>query len=105
MKSLKLIYSSALAAIVSIIFSTGITVWADLSAPLKESLKSVTGHHWVTKSWAVVFLYLLALVIFYFWPKEIKEGTVRKSLVWLTIFSVIGAVVLLSFYMQHYLQG
>ena len=103
MKLLKLTYASCVSAIVSIVFVTGITVWAELAPGLKAFLKSLTGHHWVTKSWGVVMVYLAGLILFYWLPKQIGEKTLRRSVLSLVVFAILGALVLFFFFVWHYL--
>ena len=96
---LKLVFSSAWAAIISVLFVVVITIWADLAPALKDWLKSVTGHHWVTKSLGVVLVYLVALFLFYVFG---KEGNTRRALNLLIFVTVLGFAALLGFYILHY---
>src|SRR3989344_3893952 len=70
MKKEKLVYASAIASILSIVFVVILTIWADLNAPLKDYLKSLSGHHWVTKSYGIVLVYFGAVLLFLVLPKE-----------------------------------
>ena len=105
MKTIKLIYSSALAVIAAIIFVTAITVAAELSPVLKDILKGLTGHHWLTKSIGVAIVYAVSLALFYaFPPKQISPSTLRRSLLLATACLWIGFVILFIFFLQHYLS-
>ena len=102
-KLLKYSYASSVAAILAIVFATVITIWAELDPGLKGFLKSVTGHHWVTKSWGVVLVYIVGLILFSVLPKEIKDNTVRRAVEWAIVAAILGALAIFSFFLWHYL--
>jgi len=100
----KLIYSSAISASVSIIAITVITIWAELTPGLKDFLKSLSGHHWVTKSLAVVILFPLVLGITYAFSRgETADSAVRRSLWTLIVSTVAGPIAILGFFLWHFL--
>jgi len=99
---LKLAFASAKAALVSIIVVTAITVWAELDAGLKAWLASITGHHWVSKSWLAIIVYAVFLAIFYAKAKQSSEVKLSQA-VWLLVASaILGFVVLTGFFFIHY---
>ena len=104
MNKLRPIFASALAAIVTIIFVVVITIWTDLSIPLKNWLKNFSGHHWTSKSIFSALLYMAATVIFYWSFRNPSEVVLRKLLVFLLVFIVLGVLSITAFYTGHYLK-
>ncbi|MBI2676502.1 MAG: hypothetical protein HYX21_00905 [Candidatus Yanofskybacteria bacterium] len=104
MKSLKLIYSSAVAAIVSVIFTVAITVLGELSVPLKNWLTDFSGHHWTSKSIFSVLIYFVVWGLAYFYSGAVSAKTVRRALINLIIFSVAGILAVFLFFTAHYLN-
>src|SRR3989344_9027020 len=102
MKKEKLIYASAIASILSIIFVAVLTIWADLDAPLKDYLKSLSGHHWVTKSYGSLAVYFAGLLLFLILPKQIGEKTLKRSLNWLFFFAFVGTLAVSGFYVLSF---
>jgi len=100
----KLIYSSSLAAIVSVIYVVIITIWAEQSGGLKDWLTGLTGHHWVSKSIFTLVIYAGLLFIFYFTAKRVDNAKVKKYLNALTWTAILGTGVILLFYTGHYLH-
>lgn len=101
MNKLKLIFASALAAIITIIFVVIITIWAELSIPLKDWLKNFSGHHWVSKSIFSVLLYVVAMAIFYWTSRNPSEILLRKILFFILVFMALGTIVITAFYTGH----
>ncbi|OGN01717.1 MAG: hypothetical protein A3I26_01645 [Candidatus Yanofskybacteria bacterium RIFCSPLOWO2_02_FULL_43_10] len=99
----RLIFASALAAITTIVFVVVITVWAELSIPLKNWLKSFSGHHWTSKSIFSALLYAVATTIFYGSFRNPSEIIIRKLLVFLLVFMVLGILSITAFFTGHYL--
>jgi len=100
----KLIISSAYAAVITIIFVVVITVFAELSAPLKNWLKNFSGHHWTSKSIFSALLYLVATALLYWTPLNPNENRLRKALVFLLIFLALGAITIAAFYTGHHFK-
>ena len=100
----KLIISSAYAAIATIVFVAVITVWAELSVPLKDWLKNFSGHHWTSKSIFSVAIDLAATVIFYLTLPTPSEERLRGALFSLLVFSALGVVVITAFFTGHHLK-
>lgn len=103
MQKLRIIVASSIASIASIAFVTVITIWAELSEPLKESLKALTGHHWVTKSVSMIIVYALVFAAAYAIDGNIKpEAGVKalRSLIWAV---VLGTFAIFAFFAWHYL--
>jgi len=101
MKKSSLIYASSLSAIINVVFVTTVTILAELNAPLKDWLKSLSGHHWTSKSIISVLLYLLLLVLFYIVLKNVDAKKVREA-VFLAILSALsGSFLILGFFTAH----
>ncbi|MBI4363374.1 MAG: hypothetical protein HY545_00820 [Candidatus Doudnabacteria bacterium] len=102
MTTLRLIYASAIAAIYSIWFIVAITVLGELNPGFKDFLKSLTGHHWVTKGYAMLLFYGLALLICYDAAKKPSEVRAAKTLRLLSISAGLGLVALVGFFIWHF---
>lgn len=102
MNKLKLIYSSILASIVSVTFVTVVTIWAELSKPLKDWLVGVFGHHWVTKGFLSLAIYIVVGIVFYFAIKEANNKKINKSVIILICSTVAGGLAIFGFYALHY---
>lgn len=101
METPRVVRSSAYAAILTIAFVVIITVWADLSAPLKTWLTNFSGHHWTSKSILSVLLYVFAVPCFYALPYK-NDGDLSKVLGGLLIASLSGVLMITGFYTAHY---
>lgn len=102
MNKFRLIHASAYAAIVSIWFSVVITIWGDMHAPLKASLASMTGHHWVTKGWLSLGLYALVFALVYSVSRE-ADRKASKALWMLVTNSILATVAMFGFFVWHYM--
>ena len=100
----KIIVSSAYAAIITIIFVVVITIWAELSVPLKDWLKNFAGHHWTSKSIFSALLYAVAAAVLYLLPLKHVDGRLKKTLVFLLVFTILGTVILALFFTGHHFQ-
>ncbi len=100
----KLIISSAYAAILTIIFVVVITIWAELSVPLKDWLKNFSGHHWTSKSIFSVLLYAIATIVLYLSPHKYRNDRLKKTLVSLLVFTILGTVILTLFFTGHHFK-
>ena len=103
MNNFKLIWASALAAIITGIAVAGVTIVSDLYVPLKDMLKTLTGHHWITKSLGSIILYLILWGIFgaSVGDKSVEQG--RRMLWSLFVFTILSALAIFAFYIWHYL--
>ena len=98
----KLITASAYAAITAIVFVVVITVWAELSAPLKDWLKNFSGHHWTSKSIFSAAVYAVVTLVFYASLRGAGESTVRRLLILLLWSVVLGTSILTLFFTGHH---
>ena len=77
----------ALAAIITVLFNTGLAWAKDAYAPLNALMKSLMGHHWTTHATAdLVMFFALGLI---FWKTGLGEKMCPKGL----SYSLIGAVI------------
>lgn len=79
------------------------TIGAELSAPFKNWLAGFTGHHWVTKSWISVLVFVLFFFVFRFAAKSADELRTRKALFLLQAVTVFGFFAVLGFYVYEFL--
>ena len=103
MRNLKLVFSSIISAFVAVVFVAAITVWAELSAPLKDWLKDLTGHHWVSKGVLMLAIYVLSFIIVYLFSKSTNINSVNQALKGLNWIVILGVVVIWGFFVWHYL--
>ncbi|OGY66037.1 MAG: hypothetical protein A3I89_00880 [Candidatus Harrisonbacteria bacterium RIFCSPLOWO2_02_FULL_41_11] len=101
---LKLIFSSSIGATLAVIFATVITIWGELSPGMKDILKNISGHHWVTKSFGVLAVYLVVFVLTYWLGGIPTPVKVRRSLYMLLAAVILGGVAILGFFIWHYWQ-
>jgi len=103
MTKLRLLYASSWSATIAVLFATIITILGELSQPFKDWLKSVTGHHWTTKSWFTVGVYAVFLLIIYALKREPSDTQIKSGLKRLIAVAIIGALALFIFFVWHYL--
>ena len=60
---MKNVRALSISSIVSIAFTTVITILAEMVKPLKDGLAAMTGHHWVTKSIIGMLLFIILAII------------------------------------------
>lgn len=101
---MKLILSSTIASVVSILFVTIITIWGESSPPLKDFLKGLTGHHWVTKSVGVILIYIAVMAFIYFVFPKINSQIVAKKIMNLVLVTILGTLAILAFFVWHFIQ-
>ena len=99
----KLIYASSIASSVAILFVTVITIVAEFKAPLKDWLKSLSGHHWTSKGIISVLLYLSIVFLVYFAAKGVNSKKITGSLCGAIIMTVLGSLALFVFFAGHHL--
>lgn len=105
MNKLRLVHASSLAASLAVVFVTVITIWAEQSPALKDSLKAATGHHWVTKSYLTLVIYFLGTLLSYFLIRKTNENTIRSSIYWLVLLTVIGTLTITIYFSWHFASG
>ena len=100
----KLIYSSAVASSLAIVFVAAITIVAELQVPLKDWLKSLSGHHWVSKGILSFLLYVVAVFVMYAVTKNVDHKK-NKGALWVAIITtILGSLALLTFFTGYHLE-
>lgn len=93
----------SLGAIIAIVFIVAITIAAELSESLKDGLKDMTGHHWISKGLLSLGVFLLTTTVSHpiLSRRHIKDLTIWGIAVAGT--ALLGAMVVLFFYVGHFL--
>lgn len=104
MQPLHSIYASAVAATVTIVTVTSVTIWADLAPPVKAWLAALTGHHWVTKSWLSLGLFWVLFGVLYWVTKGVAARRVHRALLTLEVVSLVSAMSLLGFFVYEFVN-
>jgi len=105
MKTLRPIFAAAGASVVSIIVTTVVTIWAELSAPFKAFLTNYTGHHWVTKSFLSVIVFAACFTICWLAGSHVAAPRTKKALIALEIVVLVCSVVLLGFFIYEFVKA
>ncbi len=100
--------SVSLAAIVTIIVETVVTLVGELSSAFMKLLTFPTGHHWVTKNFLFVIVFVIVLAV----TSRGTQGTEKspghdspKLLLWTAVTAVVCSGVLLGFFLIDTLKG
>jgi len=99
----KLIYASSIASIASALFVVFITIAAELSTPLKDWLKGISGHHWTTKSIFSLLIFGVVVGITYYSVKRNTPLQVRNSIVYAIATVITGTIAITFFYWGHHI--
>jgi len=100
--------SVSLAAIVTIIVVTVVTLVGELSAPVMKLLTYPTGHHWITKNFLSVIVFLVTLAIASGGSSAPEKSPVESgatNLLWVGATTVVCSAVLLGFFIIDVLKG
>mgnify|MGYP001559264043 FL=1 len=81
-----------------------ITLGAELSPSFKNWLASFTGHHWVTKSWISIIVFVAFFLIFKLTSKSVDASKTKKSIYTLEASIVLGAIIILGFYLYEFMK-
>ncbi len=101
MNKLTSIFASAYSATITIIVVTLLTIGAELAPKFKTWLADFTGHHWVTKSWASLIVFILFFLVFRL-AKNVTPEQTKKALWTLEIAIILGSLAILGFYMYEF---
>jgi uncharacterized BrkB/YihY/UPF0761 family membrane protein len=104
MNKSKLILSSSFATIITIVFVVVLTIWAELSVPIKDWLKNFSGHHWTSKSILSVLLYVVATAVLYWLLPKSGDNYLKKTLGLLLGFTIFGTLILALFFTGHHFK-
>ncbi len=78
------------------------TIYAELSEPFKNALKSITGHHWISKS--LISLILFFILYFAFGKVKIKENDVWKYTQYVFWAVLFYSLIILLFFLFHFFK-
>jgi hypothetical protein len=96
------INSVSVATIFTIILTTIVTIYAEFSEGFKTFLKSLTGHHWITKS---VFSVVVFFAFYLFIKKSDKKIDILREVWKVILVTLLCSLVLFFFFVWHYLKG
>ena len=102
MDKLKSIYASAYSAAISIIVTVIVTIGMEFSYPPKAWLASFTGHHWITKSWLSLIVFVLFFFIFWFAKKNVDAEQAKRSVSVLNLTAILGFLAILLFFIYEF---
>jgi phosphoglycerol transferase MdoB-like AlkP superfamily enzyme len=98
--------SISYAGILTLLFITAVTLLGEVINPFMGFLKALTGHHWVTKNFFSVIVFVVSL---FFFSKNASEGDKSggdpKPLLWVGISAVACSFVILAFFVLDFLKG
>ncbi|MEK6915787.1 MAG: hypothetical protein AABW89_04575 [Nanoarchaeota archaeon] len=89
------------ATLLTMLFVTSITIVAEISSSLKDGLKAMTGHHWVSKG--VLSLALFGFLLWVLSVKGTSSEEVRKEVRFTFWFTIILSFILFAFFLWHYI--
>lgn len=104
MKISRIISASALAASASIVFTVAVTIWGEQSSVFKNWLQGITGHHWTTKSLFSVLVYAASFGAFLLFSDNGGSKIIRKNILILCIAAIVGTLVLVAFFVWHFIS-
>ena len=104
MKHLSFAISTLYASVVSICVTVFLTVSAELSPKIKDTLKAWSGHHWRTKSYFVVGVFVVATLLLwgYLKNRQPSERALTRAMLILASVAILGSVILVGFYVEHF---
>jgi hypothetical protein len=93
----QLTISYIIAYVITVMFSSLLTIAKDLHAPLKDWMKSLTTHHWVTHGIFVIVLFFFLAFIFDK-QKTGKKMTADQLSNWVIYGTILSGIILVGFY-------
>ena len=102
MNRLILAISSAYSPAVTIAVMAIITIWAELSPTFKDALKSLSGHHWRTKSYLTVIIFFACTGVLYAFLKR-RQSSPKVAIILVIFIALISAIAVTGFYVVHFL--
>ena len=88
--------STILTSILIVIF----TVYSELNEKFKDSLKSLFGHHWVSKGVISLIFFFLAYFLLNKYVKDKKN--IKEQTTWVIIVAILGTLVIFLFYVYEF---
>lgn len=78
-----------------------LTIWAEKSAPLKNWLAALTGHHWTAKGVLMLAVYLVAAGVSLLRNEEPTAETVDSSFRILITVTILATLAVTGFFVLH----
>mgnify|MGYP001563703597 CR=1 FL=1 len=94
--------SVAISAIITELVIVILTISAELSAGLKETLKSMTGHHWTSKG--IISLVLFFAMYFMYGNVKSKDEDVWKYTKAIFWFTILFSLIILGFFIFEFMK-
>jgi len=86
--------------VLTIALITLITVWSEMSKPLKDFLAGITGHHWVTKG---VLAFVFFIVLYLVFSKLFNDyEDINKQGYYIIGAAILGGLIIFIFYVWHF---
>lgn len=98
----RLTLASVISTKITIVYVVVITILAEYFPALKTLLKSLTGHHWTTKSLSSLVLYFALLLFLYALVSPPTDAKLQKAIKYLSIVAICGALILFLFFFWHF---
>lgn len=86
----------SLAAQTTIIFISALTIIAEISEPLKSTLTSLSGHHWLSKSLLSLLFFGVTLICL-----KISGYSKKQQVFSISVTFVLCSLVLFVYYSLH----
>ena len=100
--SIQSTYAAVWAGIVSVWMTVILTVVSELSVSFKQWLAGLTGHHWVSKSWLVLLMFVVVWRVSMRFSAKPSGKQLARMVDWLSVSLILGGGVIIGFYMLHY---
>ncbi|MGO9568217.1 MAG: hypothetical protein ACLP5H_11815 [Desulfomonilaceae bacterium] len=100
--------SVSLAGIVTVIVVTVVTLLGESSTRFMKLLTYPTGHHWVTKNFLSVIVFLITLALASGRSPASEKSPVGSdaiALLWMGVTTVVCSAVVLGFFVMDVLKG
>lgn len=97
-KKFKIVNSFIISAIITVVFITAITIFADLKPLLKDWLKDNFYHHWVGKGILASMIFVIFGFLIYFFPLGSGSGKIKISAIILFLTAILASLAILCFY-------
>lgn len=97
MKNITALNRATMVTIISIVI---LTIWAELSEGFKNSLASMTGHHWTTKGLLAILIFFLAYML----GRRSKEQDIQKMAIKTLAVTILGSLAIFLFYVYEFFK-
>ncbi|MBI2452254.1 hypothetical protein HYV50_04240 [Candidatus Pacearchaeota archaeon] len=94
------IKAMALSTIMTIVFITFITVYAELNSVLKDFLTKLTTHHWISKSLLAITVFAFSYILLDYYKEDKPDD--KNILMLVLIFVILGTLAILGFFVYEF---